>query len=85
MLTRLIDTTPADHRRGANQMRQQLSIGEHFWRGNAPSHPDCRATDRAGDQGDDKKGVHDGTLRHCISGYHAGEPGAGPYIKSPAM
>jgi hypothetical protein len=25
-------------------MRQQLSIREHFWRGNAPSHPDCRAT-----------------------------------------
>ena len=36
MLTSLIDITPAAYRRGANQMRQQLSVGEHFWRGNAP-------------------------------------------------
>jgi hypothetical protein len=35
MLTSLIDITPAAYRRGANQMRQQLSVGEHFWRGNA--------------------------------------------------
>jgi hypothetical protein len=35
MLTSLIDITPAADRRGANQMRQQLSVGEHFWRGNA--------------------------------------------------
>jgi hypothetical protein len=44
MLTSLIDITPAADRRGANQMRQQLSVGEHFWRGNALSHPDCRST-----------------------------------------
>jgi hypothetical protein len=34
MLTSLIDIAPAAYRRGANQMRQQLSVGEHFWRGN---------------------------------------------------
>src|SRR5438132_7717385 len=44
MLTSLIDITPAAYRRGANQMRQQLSVGEYFWRGNALSHPDCRST-----------------------------------------
>jgi len=36
MLTSLIEITLAAYRRGANQMRQQLSVGEHFWRGNAP-------------------------------------------------
>jgi hypothetical protein len=47
MLTSLIEITPAADRRGANQMRQQLSLGEHFWRGNAGGHrsrrrrPDC--------------------------------------------
>jgi transposase len=35
-----------EHRRGANQMRQQPNIGEHFRRGNADSHPDCRAARR---------------------------------------
>jgi hypothetical protein len=30
MLTSLIDITPAAYRRGANQMRQQLNVGEHF-------------------------------------------------------
>ena len=35
MLTSLIDIAPAAHRRGADQMRQQLSVGEHFCRGNA--------------------------------------------------
>src|SRR5712691_8918049 len=35
MLTSLIEITLAAYRRGANQMRQQLSVGEHFWRGNA--------------------------------------------------
>jgi hypothetical protein len=35
MLTSLIDIAPAAHRRGANQMRQPLSVGEHFRRGNA--------------------------------------------------
>src|SRR5713101_5397670 len=44
MLTSLIEITLAAYRRGANQMRQQLSVGEHFWRGNASSHPDRRAT-----------------------------------------
>jgi hypothetical protein len=36
MLTSLIDITPAADRRGANQMTQQLGLGEHFWRSNAP-------------------------------------------------
>jgi hypothetical protein len=44
MLTSLIDIAPAAHRRGADQMMQQLSVGEHFWPGNALSHPDCRST-----------------------------------------
>jgi hypothetical protein len=35
MLTSLIKITPAAHRRGANQMRQQLSFCPHFRRGNA--------------------------------------------------
>ena len=30
--------------RGANQMRRQPNIQEHFERGNAHQHPDCRAT-----------------------------------------
>jgi hypothetical protein len=38
MLTSLIEITPAAYRRGANQMRQQLSVGKHFWRGNAGGH-----------------------------------------------
>src|SRR5271157_2557581 len=32
--------------RGAIYARQRLSIREHLRRGNAPSHPDCRATAR---------------------------------------
>jgi hypothetical protein len=35
MLTRLIEIIPAAHQRGANQMRQRLSVREHFCRGNA--------------------------------------------------
>ena len=34
---------PAEHRRGTNQVRQQITIREHFRRRNARSHPDCRA------------------------------------------
>jgi hypothetical protein len=34
MLTRLTTTAPAKSQ-GANQMRQQLTMGEHFRRGNA--------------------------------------------------
>src|SRR5579862_6418613 len=43
MLTRLIPDPADEHRTGANQMRQWLSIQEHFRRGNAASHPVCRA------------------------------------------
>jgi hypothetical protein len=44
MLIRLI-LDPADKDRpGANQMRQWFSFQEHSRRGNAPSHPDRRAT-----------------------------------------
>jgi hypothetical protein len=47
MLIRLI-LDPADKDRpGANQMRQWISFQEHSRRGNAPSHPDRRATQRA--------------------------------------
>src|SRR3954465_6575246 len=35
MLTRLIAISPTPSRPGAFQMRQQLNIREHFWRGNA--------------------------------------------------
>src|SRR3954452_24285188 len=37
MLTRLIAISPTPSRPGAFQMRQQLNIREHFWRGNAPA------------------------------------------------
>src|SRR5450631_969649 len=37
MLTRLMPTTAPAKSQGANQMRQQLTMGEHFRRGNAPS------------------------------------------------
>jgi hypothetical protein len=36
MLTRLIPTPAPEHRRGTNQMRQQVTIREHFRRRNAP-------------------------------------------------
>jgi hypothetical protein len=36
MLTRLMPTTAPAKSQGANQMRQQLTMGEHFRRGNAP-------------------------------------------------
>ncbi|HEY4980946.1 MAG TPA: hypothetical protein VII24_03165, partial [Pseudolabrys sp.] len=35
MLTRLIPTPTAEHRRGTNQVRQQVTIREHFRRRNA--------------------------------------------------
>src|SRR5215212_11853899 len=35
MLTRLIDVSPTPSGSGAFQMRQQINIREHFWRGNA--------------------------------------------------
>jgi len=41
MLTCLIPASAAAFRRGANQMRQQLSIKEQFWRGNAPGGLRC--------------------------------------------
>jgi hypothetical protein len=49
MLTSLIEITPAAYRRGANQMRQQLSVGEHFWRGNAGGHRNRRRAIDAAD------------------------------------
>src|SRR5437868_7266221 len=42
-LIRLIPDTADEHRSGANQMRQWLSFQEHSRRGNAASHPVCRA------------------------------------------
>src|SRR5262249_20124609 len=47
MLIRLIISPADEHRAGANQMRQHLSFREHFRRGNAVSHPVCRAARRA--------------------------------------
>jgi hypothetical protein len=38
MLTRLMPTTAPTKSQGANQMRQQLTMGEHFRRGNADSN-----------------------------------------------
>src|SRR5215207_4292095 len=35
MLTRLIAVSPTPSGSGAFQMRQQINIREHFWRGNA--------------------------------------------------
>jgi hypothetical protein len=35
MLTRLISTPAAEHRRETNQLRQQVTIREHFRRRNA--------------------------------------------------
>src|SRR3954468_21890975 len=43
MLTRLIAISPTPSGSGAFQMRQRINIWEHFWRGNARRHPDCRA------------------------------------------
>jgi hypothetical protein len=37
MLTRLIPTPAPEHRRGTNQVRQQVTIREHFRRRNATS------------------------------------------------
>jgi hypothetical protein len=42
MLIRLIISPADENRSGANQMRQHLSLREHFRRGNAPSHRDWR-------------------------------------------
>src|ERR1700722_13652375 len=44
MLIRLIPDPADEHRPGANQMRQWLSFRDRSRRGNAPSHPDRRAT-----------------------------------------
>src|SRR6266478_4539381 len=48
MLIRLILDPAEKDRSGANQMRQWVSFGQHSSRGNAPSHPDRRATYEAG-------------------------------------
>src|SRR3954466_14792508 len=47
MLTRLITASPTPTRPGAFQMRQQLNIREHFWRGNA-WYPARTRSDRIG-------------------------------------
>src|SRR5215207_9161341 len=39
MLTRLIALSPTPSGAGAFQMRQQINIREHFWRGNAAITP----------------------------------------------
>jgi hypothetical protein len=42
MLTRLMPTTAPAKSQGANQMRQQLTMGEHFRRGNARRRDNSR-------------------------------------------
>src|SRR5262249_12789967 len=49
MLIRLIPDPADEHRPGANQMRQWLSFRDHSRRGNAASHPVCRAARLATD------------------------------------
>jgi hypothetical protein len=58
MLNRFICNPRPEHLRGANQVRQQLTIREHSWRGNANSHPVRRATHDAknGPESQDRQG-----------------------------
>jgi hypothetical protein len=53
MLTRLIPTPAAEYRRGTNQVRQQVTIREHFRRRNATGQGNCRRTRGLGTRSSD--------------------------------